>query len=142
MTTNYKKTKVLVYVVANGHLLVNLHTDFLDAGLQVPGGTIEPGESATTASARELYEESGLRVSVAPIEIDRYEFVADWDDSVHDRTVILFLDNSIETVPFEHVVSSGSMDKGIRLKYFWVPIYAASRILEAGHGISVHRIPV
>lgn len=135
-----RKAKVLVYLVARNHLLVNFHIDFPEAGFQVPGGSIEPGELAEAASIRELFEESGLVTTVKPNVIDRYEFHADWDDSTHDRTVVLFSDNSIIPVPFEHTVSSGSMDKGIRLSYFWVPVYAADLMLEAGHGLSIHLI--
>lgn len=74
MTSTIKKAKVLVYIVNNGHLLVNLHTDFLVAGIQVPGGTIEPGESAKTASIRELYEESRSITTCSPERIRTADF--------------------------------------------------------------------
>ena len=43
-------------------LLVFEHTGQPEAGLQVPGGTVEDGETALAAVAREVEEESGLRL--------------------------------------------------------------------------------
>jgi 8-oxo-dGTP pyrophosphatase MutT (NUDIX family) len=40
--------------------LVFRHTDFPEAGIQVPGGTVEPGEDPARAVMREAYEETGL----------------------------------------------------------------------------------
>ena len=36
------------------------------AGVQLPKGTVEPGETCTAAALRELHEESGLHLSVKP----------------------------------------------------------------------------
>ncbi len=52
--------KALAYVTRGDELLVFLHRDFPDAGLQVPSGTVEDGEDTERAALRELYEESGL----------------------------------------------------------------------------------
>lgn len=54
-------------------LLVFEHAGLPDAGLQVPGGTVEAGETPIEAVAREVLEESGL-----PLE--GWRAVASFDD--------------------------------------------------------------
>ena len=55
--------KVVAFVVSRntpGRLLVFDHPL---AGTQLPAGTVEPGESASDAVVREVFEETGVRVS-------------------------------------------------------------------------------
>ena len=52
--------KVLVFATSARGLLVFEEPDFPEVGLQVPGGTVEPNESAREAAAREFHEETGL----------------------------------------------------------------------------------
>lgn len=52
--------KVLIYLTQGRRLLVFSHPFHPDAGLQVPGGTIEAGEDLREAATRELAEETGL----------------------------------------------------------------------------------
>lgn len=56
------KDKVVCYVVQNGHLLVFTHLQhpMYITGVQVPAGTIKPGEDPQRAAIRELFEETGL----------------------------------------------------------------------------------
>lgn len=53
--------KVVAYVTHGDRLLVFRHTAFPEAGIQVPAGTLEPGESPESAVLREAQEETGLR---------------------------------------------------------------------------------
>jgi 8-oxo-dGTP pyrophosphatase MutT (NUDIX family) len=52
--------KVLAYITYQGSLLVFRQPDFPDAGLQIPGGTVEAGEALEAAALREAHEETGL----------------------------------------------------------------------------------
>jgi len=52
--------KVFAYITHRGQLLVFRHRDFPEAGIQVPSGTIEPGEDPEDAVLREAFEETGL----------------------------------------------------------------------------------
>lgn len=125
--------KVLVYVIADEHVLVHTHVDFPEAGVQVPGGTIEEGESAIEAGRRELYEESGLKISSDIVLIHCLDFVAPWDGRLHKRHFVALGPSGITRAPFRHTVTSGIEDEGIRLDYYWLTIAEALENLGSGH---------
>lgn len=52
--------KVYAYITCRDHLLVFDHHDFPEAGTQVPGGTLEPGETPAQGALREAAEETHL----------------------------------------------------------------------------------
>ena len=52
--------KVRIYITNNSRLLVLDQPNSPDAGVQVPGGTVEPDESILDAALRETREETGL----------------------------------------------------------------------------------
>lgn len=57
---DYIRRKVLAYITNRQRLLVFSHLDIPEAGIQVPGGTLEDGESPEEGVLREAYEETGL----------------------------------------------------------------------------------
>jgi 8-oxo-dGTP diphosphatase len=52
--------KALSYITNHGRLLVFRQPDFPNAGVQVPGGSVEVGEALEAAALREAQEETGL----------------------------------------------------------------------------------
>ena len=52
--------KALAYVTRGDRLLIFRHVHEPEAGLQVPGGTVEPHETPAQAVMREVLEETGL----------------------------------------------------------------------------------
>lgn len=55
--------KVVAYIVRDGRIIVFRHGDdesLDESGIQVPAGTIEPGELPADAALREAHEETGL----------------------------------------------------------------------------------
>lgn len=52
--------KALAYITLRGRLLVFRQPDAPDGGIQVPGGSVEPGEALEAAVLREAREETGL----------------------------------------------------------------------------------
>ena len=52
--------RVHAYITHGKRLLVFEHTDFPEAGIQVPAGTVQNGESPEVAVLREAEEETGL----------------------------------------------------------------------------------
>ncbi|PJF22705.1 MAG: hypothetical protein CUN56_04620 [Phototrophicales bacterium] len=55
------KRKVYSYITRGKQLLVMEHPFSPEAGIQVPGGTIEPNEDPAHAAIREAEEETGLK---------------------------------------------------------------------------------
>ncbi|BCP55693.1 DNA mismatch repair protein MutT [Kaistia sp. 32K] len=55
-----RKNKVVLYATWRGKLLVFREPDFPEYGIQVPGGTMEAGETPVEAARREFSEETGL----------------------------------------------------------------------------------
>jgi 8-oxo-dGTP pyrophosphatase MutT (NUDIX family) len=51
----------VAYITHAGRLLVFRHTQHPEAGIQVPGGTIEDGETPQEGALREAREETGLQ---------------------------------------------------------------------------------
>jgi 8-oxo-dGTP pyrophosphatase MutT (NUDIX family) len=66
-----ERHRVAVYIldrVAAGHesrVLCFDHADFPEAGTQIPAGGIAEGETIEAAAAREVLEETGIRISQA-----------------------------------------------------------------------------
>jgi 8-oxo-dGTP diphosphatase len=60
--------KALSYITQGQLLLVFRQPDFPEQGVQVPGGSVEPGESLAEAALREAREETGL----AELEVMSY----------------------------------------------------------------------
>ncbi|MEU1735240.1 NUDIX domain-containing protein [Streptosporangium sp. NPDC020145] len=62
MTDKVVKDKVLCYVVRDGRLLVFRHIgcSYEEVGIQVPAGSVRPGEAPEEAALREAREETGF----------------------------------------------------------------------------------
>ena len=56
-----KAEKIYAYITREDHFLVFEHTRFKEAGIQVPGGSVEEGETLDAAILREAIEETGLQ---------------------------------------------------------------------------------
>ncbi len=54
------KHKVFAYITNHGRLLLFTHPQSPEAGIQVPAGTVESGETPDSAVMREAFEETGL----------------------------------------------------------------------------------
>lgn len=54
------RKRVFTYITFNRKLLVIDHVDYPHLKMQIPGGTIEEGESPMHAAIREAEEETGL----------------------------------------------------------------------------------
>lgn len=100
-------------------LLLFKHPDCEEAPLQIPGGGIEPGESAETALHREIHEESGL-VNLAIVRklgiVERC-----WlDTNVTTRRHYFLLEAPAATPDcWNHKVHGSGKDAGFCFSYFW-----------------------
>lgn len=82
--------KAFAYITHRGALLVFRHPNSPEASIQVPAGTIEPGEKPRAAVLREAEEETGLtglEVSAAlgTVDFDFSAFSRSGRDEIHRR---------------------------------------------------------
>jgi len=126
--------KVLIYALRGRDLLVFDQPDFPALALQVPGGTVEPGEDILQAAGREFEEETGLiSAGLHPIGVQDYRFEHDGRERHHQRHY--FRCAVPEVVPdtwvhFEMTPFDGGAP--IRFRFFWLTIPEARQRLGVG----------
>jgi 8-oxo-dGTP diphosphatase len=84
--------KVIAYVTlyneaGRRELLVFEHRDYPDAGVQVPAGTVKPGELPEVAVIREVEEETGLADCRLLTKLGVYDWFNPYTDQVNERHV-------------------------------------------------------
>lgn len=63
---DYPDRPAAFVIVERGGLIALVEVDAPRRGLDLPGGGLDPGETAAEAAVRECAEEAGLRVAVEP----------------------------------------------------------------------------
>ncbi len=111
-------------VDARGRLLVFDHPG--DRGMQLPKGTVEPGESPEDAVRRELLEESGIRFDgpLEPLGTLERQCPAGIEGNriSHPQLWHLFLMRSSAPLPetFEHVAVGSPEEHGLVFAFRWL----------------------
>ena len=124
--------KVYAYILkkiqGRWHLLVFEHMDFPKAGIQVPGGTVEEGESVAEAAVREVKEETGLQKVelLKELGVSYHDMRYHGLPAVHERHYFHF--RALESpnaywIGYEADPSDGSPGP-IALKFYWVDLDA------------------
>lgn len=129
--------KVLIYATWNGRLLVFNEPDFPEVELQVPGGTIEPGEDILTAAQREFAEETGLidRGPLTLLATDDYRFVRYDQEILHRRSYFhLELTGELPETWIHREMTPFGGGSPIRFRFFWMSVDVAIRSLGYGMG--------
>jgi ADP-ribose pyrophosphatase YjhB (NUDIX family) len=90
-----------------------------EPGLEVPKGSVQPGEMPAQAAAREVWEESGLQELTLIKELG----VTRWQDEEQH----FFLFRADQPLPdrFEHVVTGQDGDRGMRYQFRWIAVTPA-----------------
>ncbi len=128
--------KALAYITWGNTLLVFRHPDFPEAGIQVPAGTIEPGEEPEAGALREAFEETGLSglALVAFLGEQMRDVTPFGKDELHHR---YFFHLRCEGTPpqtwrhWEEFPSDGS--ERVAFDFFWAPLPDGVPPLIAGH---------
>lgn len=86
------------------------------AGRQLVKGTIEPGEEPAAAAVRELWEESGLRVTIAPRPLGV------WEAEFAGQIWAFWLCQLNQPAPdqWQHWCND---DEGHTFNFFWHPLF-------------------
>lgn len=134
--------KVYAYITQGDQLLVFRHVDAPEAGVQVPGGTVQPGESLPEAVLREAFEETGLAgLKIVSALGDTWYDVTEKGKpgEVHHRHY--FHLRSAMQLPASwrheerHSTGGGSP---ILFEFFWSLLANAPKVLIADMGALVH----
>lgn len=131
--------KVFAYITNQNRLLVFRHTDFPEAGIQVPAGTVMVGEDLVTAVMREAQEETGL----SDLAIKSYlgEQVRDMKDvgkdEIHHRHFFHLVCNGDPPNQWQHDETSGNNGGAIHIHFelFWAALPDQIPELICDHGI-------
>lgn len=118
--------KAYCYITHQDRLLVMTHPDHPEAGIQVPGGSIEPGEEPTVGALREACEETGLEATGLEMAglLGAAEFIHTRINEIHQR---YFYHLRCTTAPpatwrhYEFTPSDGS-PAPIALDFYWVAL--------------------
>ncbi len=140
--------KVVAYVVhPDSRLLVFLHDEdenpVDESGLQVPAGTVEPGEPIEDAVIREVREESGLDVV-----IDRYLGAAHYDMRPYAEVLqerhffqLSIADDQEIVESWSHTEDSGGRGPSHLFNFYWLPLPRCHALI-AGQGAMLHQLVV
>ena len=139
------KHKAYVYLTCGRELLVFRQPDQPYVGLQVPGGTVDPGESHLTAALREFGEETGLALPHALEQIGAQVLLFDnaLGRDVHDRRLYHAVTPAEgparRRTSWEHfeMSPSGGGDP-IRFELFWIDIDEAQALGASGFFTGFH----
>jgi 8-oxo-dGTP pyrophosphatase MutT (NUDIX family) len=127
-----RTVKVTAYIMRGDgeekKMLVFAEQGFEHLGFQVPGGTVEPGESLLDAVVREVMEEAGLAARPVRLLGDHSYF-----SEAHGQHMTRYyyeMESDCPEERFTHVVQSGDEDNGWIYHYEWVRLIE----LEKLHG--------
>lgn len=130
--------KAMAYITRGTQLLVLEHVGIPEAGIQVPAGTIKPGESPADAALREAREETGLTTLTPDSFLGEYvRDMRDYGkDEFHHRYVfhlIAPLDSSDKWEHREYDPSDGSR-LFYHFSFYWVELPDNIPGFIGGHG--------
>ena len=133
------RRKAFAYITNARRLLVFEHPDHPDAGIQVPAGTIEPGEDPADAVLREAHEETGLAGLKLAAFLGECEYgMADFGiNETHHRYFYHLLSEEVSPETWMHFETNarvGDDQSPIRFRLYWVQFPGGVPNLIAGHG--------
>ncbi|MBK7892702.1 MAG: NUDIX domain-containing protein [Bdellovibrionales bacterium] len=136
--------KVLAYITrihpTGMELLVFDHVGMPEAGIQVPAGTVDPGETPSAAVLREVEEETGLSLKTQGCHLGRFDWYRVDRDELHFRNVFHFELTEPIADEWQHVVSGSGEDHQLNFKFYWLPIDKASQTLAVEQGLYTKRL--
>ncbi|CAM3625414.1 Nudix hydrolase domain-containing protein [Deinococcus saxicola] len=126
------REKVLAYITrGNDELLVFEHTpEYTSAGIQVPAGGVNVGETPEQAVTREVLEETGLRLN-HPVYLVSHEWLNPAPSRIRHYYWLTVPLNTPDA--WQHVVSGGDDDDGMTFLFRFAPIEQPELISSYGY---------
>lgn len=132
-------SKVFAYITNQNRILIFRHTDFPEAGIQVPAGTVKPNEELTIAVLREAEEETGLQgLTIKTYLGEQLRNMEDvGKDEIHHRHFYHLLCEGDPPSQWGHGEADPSDGGSIRIRFefFWAAIPDEIPELLCDHGI-------
>jgi 8-oxo-dGTP pyrophosphatase MutT (NUDIX family) len=136
------RDKALCYIVRDGRLLVFRHVDhsFEEVGIQVPGGTVKPGEDPEEAALREAREETGLRELSVVRKLGTYDYdITPYRAEIHRCRVFQLALHEETPDRWASREENDGMGEPIRFECFWIPL-EHGHVLQSGQGTLLSRL--
>ncbi|MTI16819.1 NUDIX domain-containing protein [Rhodobacteraceae bacterium RKSG542] len=112
-------------MTCGSHLLVFSEPDFPEVGLQVPGGTLDPGESYLHGARREFEEETGLELASALHHLADEDFIFEepHGPDLHRRRFFHTKVNLKPKTAWDHFeMSPNNGAAPILFRFFWLDL--------------------
>ncbi|SDK65993.1 NUDIX domain-containing protein [Glycomyces sambucus] len=108
-------------------VLVMLHQDHPEAGVQIPGGGARPGETPGETAMREAFEETGVQgLEFGEVLGSKLIAVPEWTAHDHQVTTYSWLAATDARTAWDHTVAvTGDEDDGLRMRCEFRPVAAA-----------------
>ncbi|MEM7114602.1 MAG: NUDIX domain-containing protein [Chloroflexota bacterium] len=136
--------KVFAYITHQAHLLIFSHPHAPEAGLQVPAGTLELGETPEAGVLREAFEETGLtNLSLVSFLGEKQVDMANFGrNEIHHRRFFHLRCNEQPPERWRHgeLYPSDSTEEPIIFELWWVPLPHGVPSLIAGHDAFVPQL--
>ncbi|MFN5310225.1 MAG: NUDIX domain-containing protein [Candidatus Kapaibacterium sp.] len=137
------KLKSLAYITFDKELLVFRQPDFPEAGIQVPKGTIEDGDTPEETIIREIEEETGMYYTHKPEYLGEAKtIVQSGNESYIEHRH--FFHCPLKTKPAEtwehYEYHAKGKETPILFSFFWVKCAEADGLLIANQGELLHSI--
>lgn len=131
------KRKSLAYITVNEELLVFRQPDFPEAGIQVPKGTIEDGDTPEETIIREIEEETGIIYREKPIFLgDTIVNLKKYSPIINEHRFYfhcpLYRKPADEWEHYEYHATGKNVP--ILFSFFWIPLHQAESLLIAEQG--------
>ncbi|WP_214109241.1 NUDIX hydrolase [Acrocarpospora catenulata] len=137
------RDKALCYIVQDGQLLVFRHLDYSyeEVGIQVPAGTVNPGEDPASAALREAQEETGLTQLTIVRKLGTVDYdITPYRPEIQRRHIFqLALHQDTPQRWTSQEDNDGTSQQPIRFECFWIPL-EHGHVLQAGQGALVSRL--
>jgi 8-oxo-dGTP pyrophosphatase MutT (NUDIX family) len=140
----HKAAACVVRTTARGpELLVFRHPA---AGIQIPKGSVEPGEFPERAALRELAEESGITVARVRRQVGRHVFEIGGGPGetgmpeLHLWHTFLFTVDTPLRDHWQHRVTGSEVEAGLLFEYSWIRIGEARRIAGVRYHPSIDAV--